>query len=100
MEDIIDSGVTALHPIEPKSMDIVEIKQQFGDRLCLCGGIDLDMLTRGDPDQVVRSTNKMIDLFGKGGGYCLGSSNSIPDYINIRNYKLMLKTALECRINR
>jgi uroporphyrinogen decarboxylase len=97
MEDIIDSGVTALHPIEPKSMNIAEIKQKYGDRLCLCGGIDLDMLTRGDPDEVVRTTNEMIDLFENEGGYCLGSSNSIPDYINIRNYKLMLKTALERR---
>ena len=97
MSEIIDSGVTAVHPIEPKSMDIMEIKKLYGDKLCLCGGIEVDMLARGSSDEIIRITKKMINDVGPGGGYCLGSSNSIPDYVNIDNYKLMIETALRER---
>jgi uroporphyrinogen decarboxylase len=97
MFDIINSGVSALHPIEPKAMDILEIKKSYGDKLCLCGGIEVDMLARGSADEIVNRTKKMIRDIGQGGGYCLGSSNSIPDYVNIDNYKVMIETALKER---
>jgi uroporphyrinogen decarboxylase len=97
MSEIIECSVTALHPIEPKAMDISEIKNTFGHQLCLCGGIEVDMLARGSSDEIIGMTKKMIREIGKGGGYCLGSSNSIPDYVNIHNYKLMVETALKER---
>ncbi len=41
MEDLIGCGVGVLHPIEPQAMDIREVKQRYGDRLCLMGNLDL-----------------------------------------------------------
>jgi uroporphyrinogen decarboxylase len=92
MEDIIDCGVNALHPIEPKSMDIYEVKRKYGDRLCLCGGVEVDLLCRGTKSEVAELSNKYLEEIGSGGGYCLGSSNSIPNYINLQNYQTMLIT--------
>lgn len=94
-EDIIACGVTAMHPIEPKSMDIVEVKQRVGDRLCVCGNIDVDLLARGKPEQIAALTRTRLEQLGPGGGYCLGSSNSVPDYAKVDNYLTMVKTALE-----
>lgn len=97
MDDIISSGVTALHPIEPKSMDIREVKQKVGDKLCLCGGIEVDLLARGKVSEIEELTTLFLNDIGSQGGYCLGSSNSIPDYVRSDNYLAMIKTALKHR---
>jgi uroporphyrinogen decarboxylase len=97
IEDIIDSGVTALHPIEPKSMDMVEVKQRAGDRLCLCGGIDLDLLSRGSESEVIDLVNYWLTKMTQRGGWCAGSSNSIPEYVNPANYLTMVRTIVDYR---
>jgi len=95
MDDIIGCGVNALHPIEPKSMNIVEVKEKVGNKLCLCGGIEVDLLARGKEHEVVKLVEKWLNEVGSKGGYCAGSSNSIPEYVNIDNYKAMVRTVLE-----
>ena len=94
MEDIITSGVTALHPIEPKAMDIIDVKKRYGDRLCLCGGIEVDQLARGTPDDVRGLARKFLNDVAPGGGWCAGSSNSIPEYVPVQNYCAMVETVL------
>ena len=94
MSDILNCGVTALHPIEPKSMNIFEVKEKVGDQLCLCGGIDLDLLARGDQQQVVDIVTRYIKELTSFGGYCVGSSNSIPEYVRVENYLVMIETTL------
>ena len=94
-DDIIASGVKAQHPIEPKAMDIVEVKQRVGDKLCLCGNIDVDLLSRGTPEEISALVKKRMEQLGDGGGWCLGSSNSVPDYAKIDNFIAMVKTGLE-----
>lgn len=91
MEDLIGCGVTALHPIEPKAMDIVEVKQRYGDRLCLIGNLDVgDILSMGTPEMVRQKVEETIRQVGQTGGYCVGSGNSIPDYVKFENYTAML----------
>ena len=43
--DLIAVGVNALHPIEPKAMDINLVKARYGDKLALIGNIDMDLLS-------------------------------------------------------
>jgi len=95
MDDIVKSGVNALHPIEPKAMDMSLVKEEVGDKLCLCGGVEVDLLARGKEHEVVKLVDKWLNEVGSKGGYCAGSSNSIPEYVNIDNYKAMVRTVLE-----
>jgi len=95
MDDIIESGVKALHPIEPKSMDLVEVKEKVGNNLCLCGGIEVDLLARGSEKEVIELVEKWLAEVGIQGGYCAGSSNSIPEYVNVKNYLAMVNTVLQ-----
>lgn len=95
MEDIIACGVDALHPIEPKAMRIKEVKERYGDRLCLIGHVDVDLLCRGSKEEVRAQVRKNIEEAGYNGGYCVGSGNSIPDYVNFENYLAMLEAARE-----
>jgi len=91
IDDLIECGYHAIHPCEPASMDIVELKRRYGGRLCLCGNINLDStLTRGTPEDVEEEVKLRIRTIGRGGGYCCGSSNSVTEYVPYDNYVAML----------
>lgn len=96
MEDIISAGVNAIHPVEPKAMDIVEVKKRFGDRLCLIGNLDVgDVLSLGTPEDVKRIVRYNAEHVGHNGGYCIGSGNSVPEYVKFDNYLTLLETAAQ-----
>jgi uroporphyrinogen decarboxylase len=95
LDRILSSGVNGLHPIEPASMKITEIGEKYGDRLCLCGGIDVDLLSRGSPDQVRRHTLSLKESLCGNVSWCAGSSNSITDYVSPDNYLSMLQALLQ-----
>jgi uroporphyrinogen decarboxylase len=95
MEEIIACGVDALHPIEPKSMKLDQVKRIYGDRLCLMGHVDVDLLARGTREEVRSQVKHNIEIAAYNGGYCLGSGNSIPEYVNFDNYVTMLEACRE-----
>jgi uroporphyrinogen decarboxylase len=99
MDKIIDCGVNVIHPIEPKAMNIAEVKQRYGNQLCLIGNIDVDLLSRGTIDEIRKNVIKNIDEVGKDGGYCVGSGNSIPEYVKLENYIAMIETVKEYNAN-
>lgn len=92
LDDLVEAGVNALQPIEPKAMDIVELKEKVGDKLCLIGNIDLGYtLTRGTPEEVEKEVKERIRTVGPGGGYCVGSSNTVTHYVPLENYIAMVE---------
>lgn len=95
LEDLIALGIDALHPIDPTCMDIEEIKEKVGDRLCIIGNISNETLATGTPEEVAELTKKRIKALAPGGGYCLGSGNSVPDWAKIENYRAMIETGLK-----
>ena len=94
LEDLIDAGIRAVNPIEPKAMDIIEIKKRFGNRLALIGNVGVDLLARGTKEAVIEETIRLLCRVAPGGGYCLGSGNSIPYYVPLENWIAMVNTAL------
>ena len=96
LEDLIGCGFNALQPIEPKAMDIVELKRDYGGRLCLAGNIDLGFtLTLGTPDDVRAEVRERIQAVGPQGGYCVGSSNSVTNYVPLPNFGAMLEATFK-----
>lgn len=96
LDDLIECGVNAIHPIEPLSMDATRLKKEYGDRLCLIGNVDLDHpLTRGTPEEVRRMVKERIEKLAPGGGYCCGSSNTIASYVPVENYIALLEATDE-----
>jgi len=93
LQDLIDLGVNGLHPIEPKSMSIVEVKKRGRGRLAVLGYIEVDTLARGTPADVEKLVKEALQLAAPGGGYAIGSSNSLPEYCRWENYLTMLRTA-------
>ena len=89
-DKIIECGVNAIHPIEPKAMNLAEVKSKFGKKLALIGHVDVDLLARASKDEVIKVIEKNIEIAWEHTGYCVGSGNSIPAYVNYDNYLAML----------
>ncbi|HKJ28189.1 MAG TPA: uroporphyrinogen decarboxylase family protein, partial [Anaerolineales bacterium] len=91
--DLHDAGLNAPHPIEPLAMDSVELKEKLGDRLCLLGNIEIgETLTMGTPEDVEAEVKHRISTLAKGGGYAVGSSNTVAHYVKLDNYKAMIQS--------
>jgi len=97
LDDIVACGVDALHPIEPKAMDIKDVKEKYGQALCLIGHVDVDLLARGTENEVRKIVRTNFEQAGYDGGYIIGSGNSIPDYVNFNNYLAMLDEVKKMR---
>ena len=96
LDDLVALGLDALHPIEPKAMDINEVKRRYGDRLALFGNIDLSYtLTRGTPEEVRAEVRQRIRDLAPGGGYAVGSSNSVTRYVPVENFNAMREATFE-----
>ena len=95
LDDLIDLGMSGLHPIEPGPMNLSGLKKRYGNRLCFCGHIDVDVLSRGTPENVDQLVRHAIRDAGEGGGYICGSSNSITYYCQVENVKAMRDAILK-----
>jgi uroporphyrinogen decarboxylase len=94
MNDLVDLEIDALHPIDPTCMDINKVKRKVGDRFCIIGNISNELLMNGTPEEVVELTKRRLRELAPGGGYCLGSGNSIPNWARFENYMAMRETGL------
>jgi len=95
MDDLIDLGVDALHPIDPTCMDILKVKEMYGNRICLIGNVPNELLRSGKPAQVEATVKHLIQKLAPGGGYCVGSGNSVPAWAKFENYMALREAALK-----
>jgi uroporphyrinogen decarboxylase len=96
LPDLVACGFDAIHPFEPPMNDIVAAKRQWGHRIAVAGGIDLkETLCQGTPASVEAEVRRQVAALAPGGGWLLGSSNSIPDFVPVENYRALLAAGLE-----
>ena len=89
LDDLLSLGMNAIHPVEPGAMDIYELKLKYGNELCLIGNVDVDILTRGKPSDVVKECRRLVDFMEDKGAYIISSSNSLSAYVKPDNLKAM-----------
>lgn len=95
MEDLIsDVGIDAKHSFENAILPIEEFQARYGERIGVLGGVDVDILARGTPEQVRAEVRRLIDICHPRGRFAIGSGNSIPSYIPVENYLAMLDETL------
>jgi uroporphyrinogen decarboxylase len=96
LPDLVDCGFDAIHPFEPPMNDIVAVKREWGDRIAVAGNVDLkETLCNGTPEDVEAEVREKAALLAPGGGWLLGSSNSIPDFVPVENYRALLSAGLK-----
>lgn len=67
-------------------------------RIALLGGIDVDLLCREKPDDIVRQVVESGTRFrNNANGYALGSGNSIPDYVPAEGYLALIEAVRKIR---
>jgi uroporphyrinogen decarboxylase len=91
MDDIIACGWDGKHSFEDGIEPVWEAKKKYGDRIALLGGFDMDKLCRLTQKEVKSHTRFLIEKCQPGGGWALGSGNSIANYVNVDNYLAMLE---------
>jgi uroporphyrinogen decarboxylase len=95
MEDLItDVKIDAKHSFQERVAPVIEWKNRYGDRIGIIGGVDIDVLTTYAPGELRKYVRHIIDECSPGGRFALGSGNSIPSYIPVENYLVMLDEAL------
>ena len=93
IEDFIDAGITCLHPMDPYSIDYREYKKRYGNRIALCGNIDIEYpLVRGTAEDVEQDVKEHMEVLKPGGRWVAGSSHSIVNYIPYENFVAMINS--------
>ena len=87
---IEDVRLDGKHSFEDVIEPVTEAKRRYGDRIALLGGIDVDLLVRGSPEQLRRRVREVLAACQEGGGYCLGTGNTACNYIPLENYLAMI----------
>jgi uroporphyrinogen decarboxylase len=96
MEDIIDYvKVDAKHSFEDTYLPVTEAKRLYGKRIGIIGGVDMDFLSRRSVNEVREYVRNILKVCKPGGGYCLGSGNTVANYVPLENYLAMLDVGLE-----
>jgi uroporphyrinogen decarboxylase len=54
---------------------------ELGDRICLLGNVDLNILGRGTPEETDREVCELIRDLAPGSGYIVTSGNSLAEYL-------------------
>jgi len=91
MDELVDVvGIDAKHSFEDTILDVRAAKSLYGHRVALLGGIDMDFLCRASPDAIRQRVRDTLTVCQPGGGYCLGTGNTVANYIPLHNYLAML----------
>jgi Uroporphyrinogen decarboxylase (URO-D) len=91
----LDAGVNLMHPLEPAAgMDIVKIRDTYGTRLALEGGIDKFVIQRGR-EAIERELEYKIPPMVRSGGCVLGLDHRIPNGTPLDGYRFYIEKAWE-----
>lgn len=94
-EDLVaDVKIDARHSFEDEGNSVIDFKEQYGGRVAVLGGIDVDKLARLPEDELRLHVRKTIDACLPGGRFALGSGNTVCNYVPLSNYFAMVEEAM------
>lgn len=91
---IADWGFDGVHALEPTAgVTLAEARRRVGDRLCLCGNVDISRtLVDGTREEVFREVRECIRDGAPGGGYILAATNTSA-VVKAKNLAWMVEAA-------
>ncbi|MFX0137325.1 MAG: uroporphyrinogen decarboxylase family protein [Candidatus Hodarchaeota archaeon] len=93
-DGLIEAGFCGVESLEPMAgMNLKHLKENYGDKLCLIGNIDVSqLLPFGTKEQVVEAVKNCIRDAGEGGGYILSPCGDITNSCKLENIFTMIST--------
>ena len=97
MDILIEAGYECWQSIACKTadMDLKRLKEQYGDQMAFWGGINIETLITGTPEENRADVRYALKHAAPGGGLILGTSNSVCYGSRYENYMAALETAHE-----
>jgi uroporphyrinogen-III decarboxylase len=97
VELLAECGIDVLQTLTPPpvgDVDLAEVKRRIGARVCLMGYVDLlYVIQRGTPKQIDQAVKEAIETGAPGGGFILGTSDSIRDGTPFENVQAYFEAA-------
>lgn len=63
--DLIEIGIDVLNPVQPETMNVAELKQEYGEQLSFWGGIGVQTtMPFGTPGEVRQAVRSLIEVAG------------------------------------
>jgi len=95
--DYVEAGADVIETLTPPpvgDVDLAEAKRLYGDRVCLKGWTDLlYVIKMGTVQQVVDAVRYALEVAAPGGGFILGTSDSIREGTPLANVRAYFETA-------
>jgi len=96
LDDFVEAGIDGWHGIQPGiGMDLRALKDRYGDRLCLFGGVDCETLIRGPAERVRAEVRYAVRHAARNGGLVLTTSNVLQPGTRLENYLAMREAVRE-----
>jgi len=91
LDFFLEIGYDAYQSIQPTAdMDICELKKTIGDRITLWGGVAVENMVSGTPDDVRKDVRLAMQCARAGARFILGTSHSVAVGSKYDNYMAML----------
>jgi uroporphyrinogen decarboxylase len=94
LDDLIETGVDILNPVQPLAMDPAGLKRRYGKRLSFWGAVDDQrVLPLGSPEEVDEEVRLRLRQLAPGGGYILCSSHNVQPGTPMANIRAFYRAA-------
>ncbi len=91
-DDLVDLGLAIYNTFQPEVYDVEFMKRRYGSNVTFYGGISTQrLLPFATPEEVKRETRRLMGILGKGGGYIIAPTHSIPDDVPTENILALLE---------
>jgi len=91
LDRVVDSGIDMLNPLDPtEGMDLRAIKEHFGDRLTLVGGMDKFIFDQ-DLEEIEARLQSIIDIAVYDGRFILMDPSGIPETVSTEKFHHFLQ---------
>ncbi len=92
IDQLISCQPHALHSLDPMAgVDIKEVKEKYGKKVCLCGNVNCALLQTGTKEEIQQSAEYALKYGKPGGGYIFSTSNCIFEGMPPENYEFILE---------
>lgn len=89
---LIEAGCDAIHPLEARAgNDVRDYKRLYGDRICLIGNINADVVASNDPERIESEVAAKVPVAAAGGGYIYHIDHSVPPTVSLAAYRHLLE---------
>lgn len=91
LDQLVETNPHALHSIDPQAgVDIAEVKQRYGDKVCLIGNVNCGVLDTGSDTACADTVRYALRHGMPGGGYIFSTSNCVYTGMRLQRYEEML----------